>query len=110
MLKQGFTKPNDLHKKSSRIVSAKSQAEILFFLQNQSFFTEEEEAVLKRGRNAKSGTTPKNTDVQTYRYSTAFEALLGYLFLEKKEERLSQLVAEAIQFGTSGRKTNESAT
>ncbi|MFP9048446.1 mini-ribonuclease 3, partial [Enterococcus faecalis] len=38
------------------------------------------------------------------------EALLGYLFLEKKEERLSQLVAEAIQFGTSGRKTNESAT
>ncbi|MBD5020748.1 mini-ribonuclease 3, partial [Xanthomonas citri pv. citri] len=41
---------------------------------------------------------------------TAFEALLGYLFLEKKEERLSQLVAEAIQFGTSGRKTNESAT
>lgn len=110
LLKQGFTKPNDLHKKSSRIVSAKSQAEILFFLQNQSFFTEEEEAVLKRGRNAKSGTTPKNTDVQTYRYSTAFEALLGYLFLEKKEERLSQFVAEAIQFGTSGRKTNESAT
>lgn len=37
LLKQGFTKPNDLHKKSSRIVSAKSQAEILFFLQNQSF-------------------------------------------------------------------------
>lgn len=38
LLKQGFTKPNDLHKKSSRIVSAKSQAEILFFLQNQAFF------------------------------------------------------------------------
>lgn len=88
LLKQGFTKPNDLHKKSSRIVSAKSQAEILFFLQNQSFFTEEEEAVLKRGRNAKSGTIPKNTDVQTYRYSTAFEALLGYLFLEKKRNDL----------------------
>ncbi|MCY8491558.1 Mini-ribonuclease 3 [Bacillus atrophaeus] len=110
LLKQGFKKPNDLHKKSSRIVSAKSQANILFHLQNETFFTEEEEAVLRRGRNAKSGTTPKNTDVQTYRYSTAFEALIGHLFLEKKEERLNQLVAEAIQFGTSGRKTNESAT
>lgn len=44
--------------------------------------------MLKRGRNAKSGTTPKNTDVQTYRYSTAFEALLGYLFLEKKRNDL----------------------
>ncbi|MBT2575753.1 Mini-ribonuclease 3 [Bacillus sp. ISL-51] len=110
LLKQGYTKPNDLHKKASRIVSAKSQADILFHLQEESFFTEEEEAVLRRGRNAKSGTTPKNTDVQTYRYSTAFEALLGYLFLEKKEERLNQLIAEAIKAGTSGRKTNESAT
>ena len=43
--------------------------------------TEEEIAVVMRGRNAKSGTVPKNTDVQTYRYSTAFEALMGYLYL-----------------------------
>lgn len=104
LLKQGFTKPNDLHKKSSRIVSAKSQAEILFFLQDQSFFTEEEEAVLKRGRNAKSGTTPKNTDVQTYRYSTAFEALLGHLFLEKKRKDLVSSLPKLYNLGRQGGK------
>jgi ribonuclease-3 family protein len=48
-----------------------------------------------RGRNAKSGTVPKNTDVQTYRYSTAFEALIGYLFLEGRLERLEELVEKA---------------
>lgn len=106
----GATKPNELHKRASKIVSAKSQAAILFELQQKGFFTEAEEAVLKRGRNAKSGTVPKNTDVQTYRYSTAFEALMGYLFIEKQDERLEELISQAIEIGTSGRKTNESAT
>jgi len=60
------------------------------------FLTEEEEAVLRRGRNANSGTVPKNTDVQTYRYSTAFEALLGYHYLLNNRERLEELVYKAI--------------
>lgn len=97
LLKQGMTKPNDLHKQSSRYVSAKSQASMLFALEEQGFFTEEEKAVLRRGRNAKSGTVPKNTDVQTYRYSTAFEAVIGYLFLEKKEARLEELIKKALE-------------
>ncbi|QHZ48948.1 Mini-ribonuclease 3 [Bacillus sp. NSP9.1] len=97
LLKQGMTKPNDLHKRSSRYVSAKSQASMLFALEEQGFFTEEEKAVLRRGRNAKSGTVPKNTDVQTYRYSTAFEAVIGYLFLENREERLDELIKKALE-------------
>ena len=55
-------------------------------------FTEEEIAIVKRGRNAKSGTVPKNTDVQTYRYSTAFEALLGSLYLAGNQERLEEII------------------
>ena len=54
--------------------------------------TEEEIAVVKRGRNAKSGTVPKNTDVQTYRYATAIEALIGYHYLLKNEERLKTII------------------
>ncbi|ALC83314.1 MULTISPECIES: Mini-ribonuclease 3 [Bacillus] len=102
LLKLGIVKPNELHKRSSQLVSAKSQARILFNLQEQSFFTEEEEAVIRRGRNAKSGTIPKNTDVQTYRYSTAFEAVIGYLFLGKKESRLNELVGAALRIKTTG--------
>ncbi len=52
---------------------------------------------MKRGRNAKSGTIPKNTDVQTYRYSTAFEALIGWLYLANDKERLEEIIDEAIR-------------
>jgi ribonuclease-3 family protein len=105
LLKQGVVKPNELHKQSSQLVSAKSQAYMLFQLQEKSFFTEEEEAVVRRGRNARSGTVPKNTDVQTYRYSTAFEAVVGYLFLGKKENRLNELVGAALEIKTTGGKS-----
>jgi ribonuclease-3 family protein len=55
-------------------------------------------AVVKRGRNAKSGTVPKNTDVQTYHYSTAFEALLGFLYLTERTERLEELILKSFEY------------
>jgi ribonuclease-3 family protein len=64
-------------------------------MMDQQMLDEEELAVVMRGRNAKSGTVPKNTDVQTYHYSTAFEALMGHLFLTGKKERLEELVSKA---------------
>jgi ribonuclease III family protein len=95
LLQSGKVKPNKLHKEATYYVSAKAQAKIVHaFLENE-VLSEEEIAVLKRGRNAKSGTVPKNTDVQTYRYSTAFEALIGYLFLAGNEKRLEELVDAA---------------
>ena len=57
-------------------------------MMEEGYFTEEEMAIIKRGRNAKSGTVPKNTDVQTYRYSTAFEALIGFLYLAGKKRTI----------------------
>ena len=76
-LQKGQVKPNQLHREATQYVSAKAQASVFIRIIEDRFFTEEEEALLRRGRNAKSGTIPKNTDVQTYRYSTAFEALIG---------------------------------
>ena len=56
-----------------------------------SFFTAEEEETYHRGRNGNAGTVPHNTDVGTYRMSTGFEAILGALYLEKKEERIREI-------------------
>jgi len=95
LLYNGQVRPNQLHRLATRYVSAKAQCRILFQFMDEKLLNEEESSVVMRGRNAKSGTVPKNTDVQTYRYSTAFEALMGYLFLEGRLERLEELVEKA---------------
>lgn len=97
LLQTGKTKPNQLHGEATKFVSAKAQSWILKELMEAQFLNEEELAVTKRGRNSKSRTMPKNTDVQTYRYSTAFEALIGWLYLAKNTERLHEIINEAIR-------------
>ncbi len=92
LLTKGRVKPNQHHRAATSYVSAKSQAAILKWMFEEELLSEEEVLVVKRGRNAKSGTTPKNTDVQTYKHSTAFEALLGFLFLQNRIERLEELI------------------
>ncbi|QDP38867.1 Mini-ribonuclease 3 [Radiobacillus deserti] len=98
LIQSGKVKPNHLHQSAVSFVSAKSQARVIRDWLEKGELTEEEEAVVRRGRNAKSGTVPKNTDVQTYRYSTAFEALIGYLYLQEETKRLEILIERAIQF------------
>ncbi len=97
LLSKGNVRPNQLHKLATKYVSAKAQATVLHELSKMEFFSEEEMAIIRRGRNAKSGTVPKNTDVQTYRYSTAFEALIGYLHLEKNADRLAEIIQTSFE-------------
>jgi ribonuclease III family protein len=92
LLSNGNVKPHQLHKQAIQYVSAKAQAKVLLTLLENELLTEEEKSVVRRGRNAKSGTIPKNTDVQTYRYSTAFEALIGYHFLGNNEKRVEEII------------------
>ncbi|TDQ34690.1 Mini-ribonuclease 3 [Aureibacillus halotolerans] len=98
LLELGLEKVNDLHKTATTYVSANAQAFILFRLIENDMLTNEERAVVRRGRNAKSGAPPKSADVQTYRHATGFEALLGYLYLNEENERLKQLCAQAFSF------------
>ncbi len=98
LLSIGQVKPHKLHKEATKYVSAKAQSAAVHYLLEEKLLCEEEEAVIRRGRNAKSGSIPKNTDVQTYRYSTAFEALIGYLYGSKQQERLAEIVELTIQF------------
>lgn len=97
LLTKGNVRPNQLHNRAKQYVSAKAQSSVIHQMLDDNFFTEEEQGVVRRGRNAKSGTVPKNTDVQTYRYSTAFEALIGYHHLQSNTERIEAIVLEAFQ-------------
>ena len=82
--------PNQLHRDKSRLAKAPSQAEMAEALQEE--LTQEELAVYRRGRNAKSHTTAKNASVLDYRKATGLEALYGGLYLSGQEERLLQLI------------------
>ncbi|KGN02718.1 Mini-ribonuclease 3 [Clostridium novyi A str. 4570] len=84
-----------LHVKAVSYVKAHSQSEIM--KQIKEALTEEEERIFKRGRNAKSGTVPKNADVREYRMATGFEALMGFLYLTNQLDRLNELMNMSIK-------------
>ena len=87
-------KPHKLHIESIKYVKAKAQAEILKKLEN--ILTDKENEIAKRGRNAENHHLPKNATVQEYMYSTGFEALIGYLYLTKQDERLKEILEKCI--------------
>ncbi|MGP4109044.1 Mini-ribonuclease 3 [Virgibacillus sp. L01] len=103
LLQTGNVKPNQLHRSAISFVSAKAQAAVILHWLETELLSNEEKGVVSRGRNAKSGTVPKNTSVQAYNYSTAFEALIGYHYLQKNESRLEELITQAIQFSEGRR-------
>lgn len=98
LIHTGQVQPHELHQKAVKFVSAKAQAAIIHYLLDSKKLTTEEEAVVRRGRNAKSPSVPKHTSVQEYRYSTGFEALIGYHYLLKNDTRLNELLDASIQF------------
>ncbi|WP_019123560.1 Mini-ribonuclease 3 [Brevibacillus massiliensis] len=102
LIARGLVKPHELHTEAKRYVSARAQAHVLLTL--MPCLTETEQAIVKRGRNAKSGSVAKNADIIDYRHATAFEALIGFLYLDAQEERLAELVQQAFAIveGESG--------
>ncbi len=84
-------KPHKLHIDAINYVKASKQVEILQEIMPK--LTEEELDVVRRGRNAENHHLPKNASVQDYMYSTAFEALIGYLYLTKKDGRLKEILS-----------------
>lgn len=89
----GAVKPNDLHHMAVRYVSANAQAKVLYRLLDEKRLDQEETELVRRGRNAKSPSVPKNTAVKTYRYGTAFEALIGYHDLNGNKARVAEIIA-----------------
>ena len=90
VVNRGNKQVQKLHLETSALVNAGTQSKMMRVLQEQ--LTEEEHAVYKRGRNAKSVSPAKNQSVTDYRRATGFEALLGYLYLKKEWQRILDLV------------------
>lgn len=97
LLRAGGVKPHRLHKEATSYVSAKAQSNVVHRLIEEDYLTEDELAVFRRGRNAKSGSVPKNTDVRTYKNSSGFEAILGYLFLLEAHTRVNEIINYTIE-------------
>ncbi len=83
-------RPHHLHREATKLVSAGAQARLLFRIESE--LTEEEADIVRRGRNAKSGSVPKNADVIEYRHATALECLAGYLYYSSRVGRLEELI------------------
>lgn len=92
---KGNTKASQLHYRTSHIVKAKTQAEMMKILEE--ILTPEEADIYRRGRNAKSPTMAKNATMSDYRNATGFEALMGYLYLKDEFPRIVELVKYAIE-------------
>ncbi len=91
---EGNEQVNKLHKKSSNLVKAETQANIIKAVMED--LSEEELRIYKRGRNAKSFTSAKNASITDYRMATGFEALMGYLYMQGNLSRMHEIVKEGL--------------
>lgn len=86
---------NELHKLTTRYVKAKAQADIAHSIEE--ILTEEENSYIRKGRNAKTHSSPKNADLIDYKYATGFECLFGYLYLTGQDKRIDEIFKRIIE-------------
>lgn len=92
LINKGIAKVEDLQREAVKYVSAKSQSRILSYLMDNNLLTDNELDIIKRGRNYKRSSHPKNTDIITYKMSSGFEAMIGYLYLSNNKDRLDEIM------------------
>jgi ribonuclease-3 family protein len=95
VIEKGQVNADLLHRSAVRFVRADAQASALKAMMDK--LSEEEQNLVKRARNKKISTKPKNADPVAYKWATAFEALVGYLYLSQEHSRLEEIVTEAIE-------------
>lgn len=92
LINKGISKMKDFQTEAIKFVSAKNQTIFLNEMIEKRFLSDKELEIVYRARNHKSNHKPKNTDIITYKYSTGFEALIGYLYVNKNESRLNEIM------------------
>lgn len=97
LINKKISNVNDLQTASVSYVSAKSQASYLMKMMEEDFFSEEEVSVIKRARNYKSNSHPKNCDIVTYKHATGLEAVIGYLELLGRRERIDEIMNKILE-------------
>ncbi|MCH5188631.1 MAG: ribonuclease III [Oscillospiraceae bacterium] len=93
LLEGGNRRVTDLHKRAVKLVNASAQAEIVHIMEGE--LSEDELGILKWGRNAKVNNHPNRSTIGEYHLATGLETLIGFLYLEGKEERLCELLEKA---------------
>ena len=96
VMNEGNKQVQKMHKETSSYVQASAQSKMMRAMQEH--LTEEEHAIYKRGRNAKSYTSAKNASISDYRRATGFEALMGYLYMSGRYERMCELIKDALDY------------
>lgn len=96
LLSKNIQKVDLLQKMAVEYVSAKGQEKYLKQMLDLSFFNKEEISIIYRARNHKGTRHPKHTDLMTYKYATGLEALIGYLYLERKKDRIDEIMKKII--------------
>lgn len=94
VIESGIDKVIEIQKEVTKYVSAKGQAKILKYLIENNILTPDEIEIVKRGRNYKRSSHPKNTDIITYKLSTGFETLIGWLYLNDNHKRINDILRE----------------
>lgn len=97
LINKGIYKVNNLQTKSLNYVTAKNQSKFINLFIDKNILSEDELDIVKRGRNAKVYSHPKNTDILTYKWATALECLFGYLYLLKKYDRIDELIGIIVE-------------
>lgn len=92
LIQKGISKVDKLQKEAIKYVSAKAQARFVSYLVDNKLLTTDELEVFYRARNHKGSRHPKNTDIITYKFSTGFEAIIGYLYMENNRERILEIM------------------
>ena len=90
LINKGVLKLNELQEKTLLFVPATKQAHFVKYLTDNDYLTVKEKDLIRRGRNIKTHKSPKNCDPVTYKYATAFEILVGYLYINDKK-RLNEI-------------------
>ena len=97
LVNKGISKIKNLHKEAINYVSATNQAKFLKLALENNFFNQEEIDIIYRARNHKEAHKPKSTDIITYKYATGLEALIGFLYLDKRQKRIEEIMKEVLK-------------
>lgn len=97
LISKGINNVNDLQKEAKRYVTAKNQSVYLDKIISNNLLTESEIDIVKRARNSKVKSHPKNTNIITYKYATGLEALIGHLYLEEKKDRINEIMKNILE-------------
>lgn len=87
---------NRLHKATVKYVSAAAQAKSVKYLLDNQLLDDRESQIVRRGRNCRVTSMPKNADLTEYRYATAFECLIGYLYISNQTDRIKEIIDKIV--------------